>query len=151
MQTPHASYKASRGLTVGLKYPVALRKHPDARFVLLILRSHVGPPIFKLITDDTSFNVGEFQFIASETWGTRDEYQHPKLVGAITVAQEMPQSSEYESWIHTQVPKATSPKVDQHVTAESAAQIEHQGVFAKLIKSCHILYFLLLLYFELYI
>lgn len=86
----------------------ALRKHPDARFVLLILRSHVGPPIFKLITEDTSFNAGEFQFIASETWGTRDEYQHPKLVGAITVAQEMPQNSEYESWIHNQVPKANS-------------------------------------------
>ncbi|XP_033753161.1 metabotropic glutamate receptor-like [Pecten maximus] len=76
-----------------------IRKYPDARVVMLFLRSHKASVVAEAL--NTFLKDDGFIFIASDSWGKREDniLGRPGLRGMITISQEMGYDFGYEDYL----------------------------------------------------
>ncbi|XP_071088502.1 uncharacterized protein [Haliotis cracherodii] len=79
-------------------YVSELRRFPHARLVVIFVRSHIAKPLMTALSEE--MNSGEFVFIGGESWGKRSQVVegNNKLLGSLTVAQELPKNQAFEEY-----------------------------------------------------
>ncbi|XP_055958928.1 metabotropic glutamate receptor 6 isoform X2 [Patella vulgata] len=80
-----------------------LRETPQAKLVVTFARSHVIEQVVKAVTE--RMKEGEFLFIGSETWGSRESVipeQQSKVYGSLSIALELPNIPAFNSYLAKQ-------------------------------------------------
>ncbi|KAL3892173.1 hypothetical protein ACJMK2_004407 [Sinanodonta woodiana] len=83
-----------------------LRKNPDAKIVVVFVRSHLAIILMKTLT--LQMKTGEFIFIGSAAWSTNSDILKQdnanKLIGSLTIAMEIPAKQDLLAKITTLFP-----------------------------------------------
>ncbi|KAL3891451.1 hypothetical protein ACJMK2_003713 [Sinanodonta woodiana] len=99
-----------------------LRKNPDAKIVVVFVRSHLAVILMKTLT--LQMKTGEFIFIGSATWGTNADILKQdnanKLIGSLTITMEMPAKQDLLAKIATLFPSenGSNPWMEEYLQSK---------------------------------